>query len=108
MSALIIVGVGLGVGEGVGLGVGEGVGLGVCACAAGATPMASTKAMAAARRSLRPAPVSLARDGREEQRMHPIPNSSASSKTRDADQPGAICPEFTGTVNRLGSLAGTE
>src|SRR5258708_38558463 len=84
---LITFGVGLGEGDGVGVGVGVGVAVGVavgvgvgdCACAVDTTPMASTKASATSRK--RPGPVFPARDGRDEQRMHPIPKRrSARSK----------------------------
>jgi hypothetical protein len=75
---LIMVGVGLGVGEGVGVGVGVGIGVGVCACTGlGAVAMASTKATARSLTSQRPAPVLLAREGRDEPRMNSIPKKAA-------------------------------
>jgi hypothetical protein len=77
---LITLGVGLGVGEGVGDGVGVGVGVGVgdCADAEEAMPTARTKAMATSGAS-RPSPIFLAREQRDRQRMHSIPNRRSAS-----------------------------
>jgi hypothetical protein len=48
--------------------------------------MASTNATAASRANARPAPIFPVRDGRDEQRMHPIPKRrSASSKMRKSE-----------------------
>jgi hypothetical protein len=89
MSALIMVGVGVGVsvGDGDGLGVGVGVGVGVsvglgdgdCALAGDKAAIVTTrtKPSATARATTRPTPVAFAREGRDEQHMDAIPNSSA-------------------------------
>src|ERR1700679_3124052 len=80
-SELMKLGVGTGVGEGVGVGVGGGVGLGDWACADDATPTASmtAKTTVMALASLRPDPVSLDRESRDEQHINAIPKRSASS-----------------------------
>src|SRR5258708_15174235 len=79
MNVGVGLGVGIGVGEGVGVGVGAGVGLGVgdCACAdEAATASRRTKPRAMARTRLRAAPVFLAREGPDEQRMNANPKKA--------------------------------
>jgi hypothetical protein len=106
-SELIEVGVGLGIGEGVGVGVG--VGLGVCACTeedAAATATTRTKTMTMALASLRPVPVSLVRDSRDEQHMNAISKRSANAtKMQKSQRPAPICAQFSGSVNRSWSPA---
>jgi hypothetical protein len=82
ISELREVGVGIGVGEDDGVGVGIGVGVGVCAWTGDdARATARMKAVATATTSLRQIPVSLAREGRDAQRMNAI-----SKKERQPDK----------------------
>jgi hypothetical protein len=93
MSELIWVGVGTGVGDGVGVGEGLGDGEGDCANAGtepAATESANARAVKAARMSREPAPLSLARDGRNKQRMDAISRRNSARQSRHTL--ALICP----------------